>query len=100
MDFQNASYGTSKAGVEALLDEIRSTIIQEVAEKCTDIEGIRTACTENWHGTSCERFLTNLSKDTATLKTSLETLYSALVSEINAASSAILDFDQNLINEG
>lgn len=100
MDYQSASYGTSKAGVDALLEEIRGTIIQEVAEKCTDIEGIKTACNENWHGTSCERFLINLSKDTETLKTSLENLYNALVAEINAASSAILDFDQNLINEG
>lgn len=100
MDFQNASYGTSKAGVEDLLEEIKGTIINEVAEKCTDIEGIKTVCRENWHGTSCERFLTNLSKDTDTLKNSLETLYNALVSEIVSAAKAILDFDQNLIDEG
>lgn len=99
MDFGSANYGTSKAGVDNLLEEIKGTIINDVAEKCTDIEEIRQACTKNWHGTSCERFLANLGKDTETLKESLNTLYNALEGEIRAASSAILDFDQNLIGE-
>ena len=99
MDYKDANYGVSKQGVENLLEAIRGELITKVAEQCTDIKEIETSCRENWHGTSCDRFLENLKKDTEVLKESLNTLYVALANEVNAASRAILDFDQNLINE-
>ena len=80
-------------------DFMMPNALTKVAEQCTDIKEIETSCRENWHGTSCDRFLENLKKDTEVLKESLNALYVALANEVNATSSAILDFDQNLINE-
>ena len=92
-------YGTSKSGVEGLLEEIRSNLITKVSENASDTSKIKTACDENWSGTSKERFVANLDKDVALLQDSLNQMYAALVAEINATSAAIMDFDQNLINE-
>ena len=99
MDYTSANYGTSKAGVDQLLEAIKREMITKVADKCVETNEIVTACQQNWHGTSCDNFLNNLNKDTQVLQESLYALYNALAGEINAASSAILDFDQNLINE-
>lgn len=92
-------YGTSKEGVNALLDDIKSNLITKVADNAADISKIETACNENWSGTSKENFINNLKKDVAILQEGLNQMYGALVAEINAASSAVLDFDQNLIKE-
>lgn len=97
MNYNSAEYGVSKQGVETLLEEIKSELIVKVATGCRDIDEIKRACEENWHGTSCENFLTNLNKDTEKLEESLNSLYGALSQEVNAVASAIFDFDQNLI---
>lgn len=97
MDYSNAEYGASKQGVENLLEEIKSELITKVATQCRDIDEIKKACEENWHGTSCENFLTNLDKDTKKLEEGLNKLYGALTTEVMAAAKAIFDFDQNLI---
>lgn len=92
-------YGTSSKGVQSLLDEIRSDLIDTVSNNAGDISTIETACNENWEGTSKEVFLSNLKKDVKMLQEGLDQMYNALGKEINAASAAILDFDQNLIQE-
>lgn len=97
MNYSNAEYGVSKQGVEKLLEEIKSELIVKVATGCRNIDEIKKACEENWHGTSCENFLANLDKDTEKVEESLNVLYNALSTEVNAAASAIFDFDQNLI---
>lgn len=91
------AYGTKTAGVETLLKEIQHKLIDTVSGNASDITNIKNACDENWAGTSKERFLTNLEKDVKLLQDSLNQMYHALEAEINAASAAIMDFDQNLI---
>ena len=92
-------YGTSREGVTVLLEDIKSNLITTVAENAADISKIEAACNENWVGHSKDVFLNNLRKDVTVLQDGLNQMYNALVTEINAASAAIMDFDQKLISE-
>lgn len=97
MDYNSAEYGVSKQGVYNLLLDIKGELITKVANECKNIDEIKKACEENWHGTSCDNFIMNLIKDTGKLEESLNELYNALGTEVISVAKAMLDFDQNLI---
>ncbi len=91
------SHGYDKSGVEAYLEEIKSIVLQDAAEKVRDVSRIKSVCESEWEGSAREKFVENLQKDANHVALQYLALFSILQNEINSIQLAMSAKDMDLI---
>ena len=99
MEFENASFGVSVAGVNQYLEALNAIVLKQVATTLRNTQDVEAAVRAGWHGAAPEQFITNLNKAKEEMVNTLKSLYDSLEVEVKGIRSKILDMDANLVEE-
>lgn len=99
MDYQQTSYGVSRAGVENYVSELNSIVTTAVSNAILDTSVVRESVLRGWHGASADSFLTSLDKNAEVLNETINSLTTVFTNEMDNIVQALSDMDNNLFNE-
>lgn len=100
LTIEGATVGYDVAGVQKLLVDIKTQVIEEASKKMkSSLSTLNAAVDEVWAGHSADTFKKNMKTDVNSICNALDKTYDALYSEVNQIIKAMGQVDQNLVKK-
>lgn len=96
--FESMTEGISADGMATLLENLKASILTEVAQQLEDTAEMETAFKSGWQGEARDAYLENFKKAITAVKDDLEAEYNDLVQKFQELQENYFNADKNLVD--